>query len=77
MESLNVGQMPLSDDERDTVYELERGLQDELRKAQTDKLRGGIDQATLNSVEQSAQERWRRSSARSSASSAPRSFRGG
>ena len=56
MDSLNVNQVQLSDAERDAVYELERGLQDDLRKAQANKLRGGIDQATLNSVEQSAQE---------------------
>ncbi|HTZ20629.1 MAG TPA: hypothetical protein VMC06_07085 [Opitutaceae bacterium] len=56
MAALNVGQMQLSDAERDTVYELERGLQDDLRKAQADKLRGGIDQATLNILEQNAQE---------------------
>ena len=56
MDSLNVRQMQLSDTERDAVYELERGLQDDLRKAQANKLRGEIDQATLHSVEQNAQE---------------------
>jgi hypothetical protein len=56
MDSLNIRQMQLSDTERDAVYELERGLQDDLRKAQGNKLRGEVDQATLNSVEQGAQE---------------------
>ena len=56
MQSLNPDRVQLSDSERDAVYELERSLRDDLRNVQAAKLRGDIDQATLNSREQSAQE---------------------
>lgn len=56
LQSLHMDQVQLSDSERNAVYELERGLRDELRTAQGEKLRGTIDQATLNARQQAVQE---------------------
>ena len=38
------------------MYDLERGLRDAVRRAQLEKLRGTIDQATLNALQQSEQD---------------------
>lgn len=46
----------LSAAERDTVYDLERSLRDASQQAQLDKLQGRIDQATLDSRQQGAQD---------------------
>ncbi|HEX3729369.1 MAG TPA: hypothetical protein VHV47_06165, partial [Opitutaceae bacterium] len=54
---LNADQAQLSDQERGRVYDLERGLQDELRQTQEDKLNGVIDNATSNARQKSAQDR--------------------
>jgi hypothetical protein len=56
LQSLNVGQVQLSDTERNAVYDLERKLRDSLREAQADRLQGSIDQATLNAREQAEQD---------------------
>jgi hypothetical protein len=56
LQSLHIDQVQLSDSERNAVYELESGLRDELRTAQGEKLRGTIDQATLNARQQAVQE---------------------
>jgi len=54
--SLNASEAGLSAADRQAVYEVERGLRDELRGAQLDRLRGVIDQATQTNREQGAQD---------------------
>ncbi len=52
----NVDRLPLSAVERSAVYDLERGLRDELRQLESEKLSGAIDQTTFNRRQQNAQD---------------------
>ena len=56
LEGMNVDRVQLSDSERNSVYDLERGLRDDLRQIESDKLSGAIDQGTFTQRQKDVQD---------------------